>query len=215
MIRPGTVWLLATLAATGTSAASVSSVAAQAVAEPESRSLSAAVEEARGSPFHAHRAAPSTEGLGSPPGDPIAAVGLPATLAGAPADDTTDAPANLSRVFLASWGAAAVSQLAGLGLLFGAAYGPPGSASSLRVAAAFAAPLVVPAVGAVLAGAPTGAALGGSLPGLAAGIGAGAAVAGMVGGDSIASVVALLAASSAAHAWVITLFTSWAEYGYR
>ena len=118
MIRRGVARILAALvAATGASAVPAFSVAAaQAVAEREGRSLGAALEEVRRSPFHARRAPPSTEPLGlhPPPGDSIASVGHPAALASAPAADTTVAPANLSKVFLASWGAATVSHLLGL-----------------------------------------------------------------------------------------------------
>lgn len=199
MIRLGAVRLLATLAATGTSAASVSPVAAQAVAELGSRSLSAAVEEVRRSPFHARRAAPSTEALGTPPGAPVLAVGRPAALAGAPASDTTVEPANLSKVFLASSGAAAVSHY--LGLVLASVPWPPYQAMGGAAA------IVLPALGAGFAGAPGGAALEGSLVGLAAGIGTGAAVSHMVGEHH--KLVTFLAASSLAQAGIITLFTWW------
>ena len=200
MIRRGAVRLLATLSATGASAASVSPVAAQAITELGSRSLSTAVEEVRRSPFHARRAAPLTEALGTPPGAPVLAVGRPAALAGAPAADTTVAPANLSKVFLASWGAAALSQYLGLGLAFSAPCPP-------YIAMGGAAAIVLPALGAGFAGAPGGAALEGSLVGLAAGIGTGVAVSHMVGEHH--KWVTFLAASSLAQAGIITLFTWW------
>ena len=213
MIRPGAARLLAALAATGAPAVPGFSVAAaQAVAEPDGRSLGAAVEEVRRSPFHARDAAPSTVALGTQawPGYPIAAVGRPATLAGAPADDTTAAPAKL-HVFLASWGAAAVSH-------------PPALLAAVHIALApvdrfpinpellfwgvVTASVTIPASGARLAGAPYGTAIPGSLLGLGAGIGAGAVVAGMVDEDeTIAGPVAVIAASSLAQAGVITLFT--------
>ena len=203
MIRRGAVRLLATLAATGASAVPASSVAAaQAIAEQEGRSLSAALEEVRRSPFHARRAAPSTEALGphARPGDPIAAVGRSAALAGASADDTAVEPANLSKVFLASWGAAGLSQYLGLGLAFSAPWPP-------YIAMGGAAAIVLPALGAGFAGAPGGAALEGSLVGLAAGIGTGVAVSHMVGEHH--KWVTFLAASSLAQAGIITLFTWW------
>ena len=222
MIRPGAARLLAALAATGAPAVPGFSVAAaQAVAEPDGRSLGAAVEEVRRSPFHARDAAPSTVALGTQawPGYPIAAVGRSATLAGAPADDTTAAPAKLSQVFLASWGAAAVSY-------------PPALLAAYHIAFADEFPellfwgvvtalVAIPASGARLAGAPYGygTAIPGSLLGLGAGIGAGAVVAGTGMVDvTIAGPVALFAASSLAHAGVITLFTwLWlaAEHGDR
>ena len=210
MVRPSTVRLLATLAATGASASPASSVAAaQAVTEPEGRSLSAAVEEARGSPFHA-RAAPLTEALGlhAPPGDPIAAVGHTAALAGAPADDTSAAPAKLSKVFLASWGAAAVSHWVAYERLPYWVYGQTSPRTNVGIIAT---PILLPVAGAVLAGAPAVAAIGGSLLGLAAGIG----VWPLFDTASSEPGMPALAASSLAHAGVITLFTWWAERGYR
>lgn len=209
MIRRGAVRLFATLAATGTSAVpAFSGAAAQAIAEREGRLLGAAVEEVRSSPFHARSAASSTEALGlhALPGYPIASVGRPAALAGAPASDTTVEPANLSKVFLASWGAAAVSHYLGLISLYG---GPPAMAIGAGAV------IALPALGAKLAGAPTGAAFGGSVPGLLVGIGAGAAAAAAAGGMGVGGFYAFLAASSLAHAGVITLYTLWAEHGYR
>lgn len=224
MIRPGAARLLAALAATGAPAVpGFSAAAAQAVAEPDGRSLGAAVEEVRRSPFHTRAAAPSTAALGmhAPPGYPIAAVGRPATLAGAPADDTTAAPAKLSQVFLASWGAAAVSHPLALLAAVPIAFAPVDRFPinpELLFWGVVTASVAIPAAGARLAGAP-GAAIPGSLVGLGAGIGAGAVVAGMVDEDeTIAGIVALFAASSLAHAGVITLFTwLWlaAEHGDR
>lgn len=216
----GAVRLLAALVvATGASASSAFSVAAaQAVAEPDGRSLGAAVEEVRRSPFHARAAAPSTVALGvqARPGDPIAAVGRPATLAGAPATDTT-ASVKLSQVFLASWGAAAVWQPAALYAAAHLVYATDEFPIHPEILfwGVVTASVAIPAAGARLAGAPF-AAIPGSLVGLGAGIGAGAVVAGMVDEDETIGLVAPFAASSLAQAGVITLFT-WlaAEHGDR
>ena len=165
--QPAIAVALSTAAALFT--ANPSQTAAQNKAlQEESYPLSAAIEEAKQSPFHARSEAsallftPTRIGFSSPT---RIGVSSPVWLTPSPTGDDTP---SVGKVFLASWVSTTASDLAGLYLL-GQAYRADSFGAGLAVLAAAPVAVMGGAVGAKLVGAPFGRAAMGSLTGAALG----------------------------------------------